>query len=386
MIVLLVIIYAAFISLGLPDSLLGSAWPSMYEGFGVPISYAGFISMIVAGGTIVSSLNSDRLIRRLGTGPVTLISVAMTAAALWGISFSDSFAMVCLCAVPLGLGAGSVDAALNNFVALHYKAAHMNWLHCFWGIGASTGPMVIAFFLTMQVTWKSGYRAVGVIQTALVLVLIISLPLWLKVKGNDSADDRKEKKSFGLFQLLKLKKAKPTLTAFFCYCSLEATVGLWGSSYLVMVRSVPGDVAARWISLYFLGITLGRLFSGFLSIWLNQRQMIRLGLVLIGVGVAGLLLPSNTVAMLGLFCIGLGCAPIFPSLLHETPRTFGEEHSQAIMGIQMASAYLGTTFMPPLFGAIASWTGYGLFPLYLSIFLLLMAVMVRMIYKGVMYS
>lgn len=382
MLALLVIVYAAFISLGLPDSLLGSAWPSMYEGFGVSISSAGFISMIIAGGTIVSSMFSDRLIRKLGTGHVTLISVAMTAAALLGISFSDSFPAVCLWAIPLGLGAGSVDAALNNFVALHYKAAHMNWLHCFWGIGASIGPVLISFFLTLPGTWKSGYRAISIIQFALVAVLIFSLPLWKKVQVKNDADDRREKQAhFGVFQLLKLAKAKPTLISFFCYCSLEATVGLWGSSYLVMVRHVSGDIAARWISLYFIGITLGRLFSGFLSIRFTQKQMIRLGQFLIGVGIVNLLTPFNMMAVAGLFCIGLGCAPIYPSLLHETPNTFGKEHSQAIMGIQMASAYLGTTLMPPLFGAIASWTGYRLFPLYLSIFLILMVVTVTRIYR-----
>lgn len=382
MVVLLIIIYLAFISLGLPDSLLGCAWPSMYEGFGVSISRAGLVSMIIAGGTIVSSLNSARLIRGFGTGLVTLVSVAMTAAALLGISFSGSFLSLCLWAVPLGIGAGSVDAALNNFVALHYKASHMNWLHSFWGVGASIGPIILSLMLVQTGSWESGYRAIGGIQFGLVAVLLLSLPLWKKAKNFPGARADEQQAHLGIFQLLRLAKAKPTLAAFFCYCALEATVMLWGGSYLVLARGIKEDVAAGWIALFFLGITIGRMLSGILAMKIIPRHMIRLGQFLIASGVILLLLPLSGFFILGgLFLVGLGCAPIYPSLLHETPSTFGKTHSQAIMGMQMACAYTGSTFMPPLFGLIGARIGYAVFPWHLGILLVLMILMVNRIYR-----
>lgn len=383
MTVLLVIIYLAFISLGLPDSLLGSAWPAMYEGFGVDIASAGALSMIVAGGTIVSSLLSDRLIRKLGTGYVTLVCVGMTAVALLGISMSTSFAAVCLWAIPLGLGAGSVDAGLNNFVALHYKASHMNWLHSFWGIGTIIGPLMISSILMNSGTWNTAYRAVSILQFVLAGVLLCSLPLWKKVSA-PKAGMPEHKQPIGALQAVRLPRAKPTLLAFFCYCTLEATVILWGSSYLVMAKGISEDVAAGWISLFFIGITLGRILSGFLSMKLSQKRLIRIGQLLIGVGVILLFLPLPAGAMVAiLFVIGLGCAPIFPSMLHETPNTFGQGNSQAMMGIQMAAAYVGSTFMPPLFGLLAGRAGYGLFPAWLAILLVVTVCMVNMVYaKG----
>ncbi len=384
MTVLLVIIYAAFISLGLPDSLLGSAWPTMYKGFGVPISNAGIASMIIAFGTIVSSLNSNRLITRFGTASVTIVSAAMTAAALLGISYSVSFPVLCLFAVPLGLGAGSIDAALNNFVALHYKAAHMSWLHSFWGVGASTGPLILAFFLRRTGLWSTGYRAVSIIQAVLVLILLISLPLWKRAQGAlPLGKEDKGKSSLTLPRLLKLPRAKVTLVSFFCYCAVESTVGLWGSTYLVLVRNIDAEIAAGWIALYFFGITLGRMLSGFLAMKLTPKYMIRLGQACIGLGIIILFLPfSGNILLAGLFLIGLGCAPIFPSMLHETPNTFGKDASQAMMGVQMASAYIGTTCMPPLFGLLGRFIGYMLFPYYLIIILMVMTAMVYMIYRN----
>lgn len=383
MTLLLIIIYLAFISLGLPDSLLGSAWPSMYQGFGVEISSAGIAAMVVAGGTIVSSLFSNRLIRKLKTGPVTLISVAMTAIALLGISFSSSFIVVCLWAVPLGLGAGSVDAALNNFVALHYKAAHMNWLHSFWGIGASTGPVILSYFLVQTGKWQPGYRTISILQFVLVALLVLSLPLWKKAQTPAEITPQQQSKPFGMAQLLNLPKAKPTLVAFFCYCALETTVVLWGSTYLVMAKNIKEDIAAGWISLFFFGITLGRFLSGFLALKIAPKHMIRFGQLLIAIGIVLLLLPlTGTIVVVGLFFVGLGCAPIYPSLLHETPNTFGKQHSQAIMGMQMACAYVGSTFMPPLFGILGSKTWYGLFPIYLGALLALMVAMVALVYRS----
>lgn len=380
---LLIIIYLSFISLGLPDSLLGSAWPAMYQGLGAPLSSAGVVSMIVAGGTIVSSLLSERLIRRFRTGLVTAVSVLMTAVALLGFSLSGSFWQLCLWAIPLGLGAGAVDAALNNFVALHYKASHMNWLHCFWGIGASAGPVVMSAYLAAG-SWQGGYRAISIIQFALVAVLILSLPLWKRVQGPAEIEGVETSAPLSIRQVLALPGAKPTLVSFFCYCAMETTVGLWGATFLNVVRGIPADTAAGWISLYFMGITLGRLVSGILAGRLTFIQMMRLGQGLIGAGVIVLLLPVSGWPMLvGLFLIGLGCAPLYPTLLHQTPESFGQQNSQAIMGIQMATAYVGTTLMPPLFGLLGSALGYGLLPVYVGALLALMVFMVQRAYRTV---
>lgn len=388
MVLLLVIIYIAFISLGLPDSILGSAWPAMYGGLGVPIASAGVISMILSGGTIISSLFSDTLIRKAGTGMVTFVSVAITAVALMGFSFAGSLTALCLWAIPLGLGAGSVDAALNNFVALHYKARHMNWLHCFWGIGASAGPLIMSWCLVFWNSWRAGYRAISALQFALVLVLLGSLPLWKKARR--SADSRSEKtgeKSLSLPQIARLPGAKQALLAFFCYCSIESMIGLWGSSYLVVVRGISADTAARWIALFYIGITLGRFFSGFLSMVLTNRQMITLGQLLIGVGVIILLLPFGGYSLLaGFFLAGTGCAPIYPSMLHETPNNFGAQHSQSIMGVQMACAYIGNTLIPPLFGVLAARAGYRLFPLCLMALLGVMTLMTILLHRKIAAS
>jgi len=382
--ILLIIIYLSFISLGLPDSLLGSAWPSMYGGLNVPLHYAGYISMIIAGGTVVSSIFSERIIRRLGTGIVTVLSVSMTAAALLGFSFSTIFVLLCLWAVPLGLGAGSVDAALNNYVALHYKAKHMSWLHCFWGIGASMGPIIMSFFLIHKNSWNSGYRAIGLIQCCLVAVLCITVSLWGKNKSQTNNEKNESSKRIKFKELFHTAGVKQILIAFFCYCSLESTTGLWGSSFLVIERNISPETAARWISLYYIGITFGRFISGFLTMKLNNRQMVRLGQGLIACGITALLLPVDRIFLLpGFFIIGLGCAPIFPSLLHETPVNFGSEKSQAIMGIQMASAYIGTTFMPPLFGRLTSYFGFSIFTLFIGCILILNIIMVELLNKRV---
>jgi fucose permease len=372
---LLIIIYLSFISLGLPDALLGSAWPSMYALVNVPLHYAGFISMTIAGGTVVSSIFSEKIIRRFDTGIVTAVSVLMTAAALMGFSFSHNFLYLCLCAVPLGLGAGSVDAALNNYVALHYKARHMSWLHCFWGAGASIGPIIMSVFLIHKNSWNLGYRTIGIIQFCLVLVLLVSLPLW---KRNNTTERKSQHKPIKYKKLFSIAGVKQILAAFFCYCTIETITGLWGASFIVIVKKMSPEIAAQWIALYYIGITLGRFISGFITIKLNNRQMIRLGQIIIGCGIVVLILPlGNNTVLPGFFMIGLGCAPIFPSLLHETPKNFGEEYSQAIMGIQMASAYVGTTLMPPLFGRIALYTSFNIFPLFIGVILILKIIIVE---------
>lgn len=375
--ILLAIIYLAFISLGLPDSLLGSAWPVMYQEFSVPVSYAGGISMIIAAGTIVSSLQSDRLTKKLGTGKVTAFSVLMTAVALFGFSVSHSFAALCLWAIPYGLGAGSVDASLNNYVALHYASRHMSWLHCMWGVGASLGPYVMGYALTGGQGWNMGYRYIAILQIVLTAILLFSLPLWKAQTADDTRQNGEEdKKPLSLRQIVRIAGAREILVTFFCYCALEQTAGLWASSYLVLQRGLLEETAAGFASLFYIGITAGRAAGGFLTMKLNDTQMIRLGQGLILCGVVCLLLPFGDVtALAGLVIAGLGCAPIYPSIIHSTPAHFGADKSQAMIGVQMASAYVGTCFMPPVFGFLANHISVSLYPVFLLAILLLMVVM-----------
>jgi len=371
MLALLIIIYISFISLGLPDSLLGSAWPVMYEELSVPVSHAGILSMIVSLGTVVSSFLSAKLIERFGTGRVTLVSVAMTAIALIGFGLSHSFIPLLFFAIPLGLGAGSVDAALNNFVALHYKAKHMNWLHSFWGVGATTGPVIMSFWLAKKNNWNMGYITIGIIQSFLVIALMFSLPLWnnsqIEKKGTQNKDNKKDDiKVLSLPKIFQIPKAKMALLAFFSYCSLELTTGLWAGSYAVNNYGVSSDVAAFWTSIYYLGITVGRFLSGFMSVKFSNTKLIKIGLSGIFIGITLIVLPLPVWKIpIGLSLIGLGCAPIYPSMLHQTPRIFGKELSQSMMGIQMAFAYIGSTFTPPLFGFVAEHIGISLFPFFL---------------------
>lgn len=380
---LLAIIYLAFISLGLPDALLGAAWPSMYPQFDVPVSYAGIISMIIALGTVVSSLQSDRLTKKLGTGKVTALSVLMTAMALFGFATSHSFGMLCLWAIPYGLGAGSVDASLNNYVALHYESRHMSWLHCMWGIGASAGPYIMGYALTEGWGWNSGYHIIAVLQIVLTAILLCSLPLWKQRPAEVLQDGKVQNvKAFSIREVLQLAGAREILVCFFCYCALEQTTGLWASSYLTLHKGVSADTAASFASMFYLGITVGRALSGFLTMKLNDVQMIRLGEVIIGIGVLVMLLPfGQSLSLTGLILIGLGCAPVYPCVIHSTPAHFGADKSQAIIGIQMACAYVGTCLMPPVFGLIANHITVALLPVYLLIILVLMVIMHELLCK-----
>lgn len=372
---LLAVIYLSFISLGIPDSLLGSAWPAMYGEFGVPVSYAGIISMIIAAGTIISSLQSDRLTRKLGTGKVTAISVAMTAVALFGFSFSHSFWLLCLWAIPYGLGAGSVDASLNNYVALHYASRHMSWLHCMWGVGASLGPYVMGYAMTGMRGWNAGYRYIAILQIVLTIILIFSLSLW-KNRSDEKNEGVTSPKALTLSEIIRISGAKEVMITFFCYCALEQTAGLWASSYLSLHNGISAEKAAGFSSIFFIGITIGRALSGFITMKLSDAQMIRLGQGIAAFGIITLLLPlGEYISLIGLIMIGLGCAPIYPCIIHSTPEHFGADKSQAIIGVQMASAYVGTLLMPPLFGLIAEHINISLYPVYLFIVLILMFVM-----------
>lgn len=378
---LLGVIYLSFISLGLPDSLLGSAWPSMYSEFGVPVSWAGAVSMLIAVSTVISSLQSDRLTRRLGTGRVTAISVAMTAIALYGFSVSRSFGMLCVWAVPYGLGAGSVDASLNNYVALHYASCHMSWLHCMWGVGASLGPYIMGYALTGGMGWHMGYRIISILQIVLTVLLTAALPLWRK-GGDTGSYEEKESggKELSICQITGIPGARAAMASFFFYCALEQTAGLWGSSYLALNGGFSPKEAARFAGLFFIGITAGRAVSGVLTIWLNDAKMIRLGLLAGALGILALLFPGGRLALAGLVLLGVGCAPVYPCLMHAAPEYFGADKSQAIIGVQMASAYVGICMMPPLFGVIAEHLGIGLFPVWLLILLAAMG----MVHEGLL--
>lgn len=380
--ILLLIIYMAFISLGLPDSLLGSAWPAMYPEFGVPVSYAGILSMIISFGTIVSSLQSDRLTRILGAGKVTAISVAMTAAALLGFSFTHSFPVLCLWAIPYGLGAGSVDAALNNYVALHFESRHMSWLHCMWGVGATIGPYIMGYALTGGAGWNMGYRYIALIQIGLTAILLCSIPLWKSKKAGEGNPEQNKGKPMSILDVMKIRGAKEVMFCFFCYCALESTTGLWASSYLSIQKGMPAEESAGYAGMFFLGITVGRAVSGFVTMIRSDVQMIRMGQILILLGIITMLLPgSNFFPLAGLIVIGLGCAPIYPCIIHSTPAHFGEDKSQAVIGIQMASAYIGSCLMPPVFGLIANHISVSFYPLFLLLVLLLMVFMHELLVK-----
>lgn len=379
---LLGIIYIAFISLGLPDALLGAAWPIMSEEFAVPLSWAGAISVIISCGTITSSLLSDRLTLHFGPGKVTAISVALTALALYGFSSATAYWHLILWAIPYGLGAGGVDAALNNYVAVHYASRHMSWLHCMWGIGASVGPYIMGMALARGMGWSVGYRIIFIFQAALSAVLFFSVPLWKKRKISSHEAKQKTAKPLRIRQVFAIPGAKEIVLAFFCYCALEQTTILWGSSYLVLKDGLDKELAASLASLFLIGLTLGRLVSGFLTYRINDKNMIRLGQALIVLGILIMVLPFGSYAsMAGFVIIGLGCAPIYPCIIHSTPAHFGEENSQAMVGIQMASAYTGSLLMPPVFGVIAGNVSAALLPVVLGIIALLMILMCEKLNK-----
>lgn len=379
---LLSLIYLAFISLGLPDSLLGAAWPTMQESYQVPISYMGIISMTISGGTICSSLLSERLTHRFGTKYVTVFSVFLTAVALFGFSLSGSFWLLCIWAVPYGLGAGAIDAALNNYVAIHYTSRHISWLHCFWGVGTIISPYIMSAAL-LHSTWENGYRTVSLIQFAIAIILLSTLSIWKVNQKNNEEEDKHA--LLGLKGALKIRGVPFILIGFLCYCAGESTSMLWASSYLTQARGISKEAAAAFAALFFIGITAGRFAAGFISEKIGDRKMIRLGTTIIILGILCISLPVKTdiAALAGLVVIGLGCAPVYPCIIHSTPSHFGSNNSQAIIGIQMASAYMGSTFIPPLFGLIANHISIKLFPVFLLLFFIMMILMIETTYKKV---
>lgn len=387
---LLCVIYLSFISLGLPDSLLGAAWPTIYPQFGVPVSYAGILSFVISLGTIISALMSDRITYKIGSGKVTAFSVGLTAAALLGFSLSGNFWLLVLFAIPYGLGAGGVDAALNNYVAIHYASHHMSWLHCMWGIGASISPSIMSFALTHNHDWHMGYRYISILQLILTTIIIFSLPLWKdrqivgsmpersQMEGDrEKGGEDKRLKPLKFRQIFSIRGASEIMVMFFCYCALETTAGMWASSYMALTKGIERSTAAQWASFFYIGITIGRAVSGFLTMRFNDPTMIRIGegLLILGALILMIPFPGTDSSLVGLITVGLGCAPIYPCVIHATPKYFGADKSQAIIGVQMACAYTGTLAVPPVFGLITKSCGAAVFPFFLLIFILIMTLM-----------
>ena len=377
---LLALIYLAFISLGLPDSLLGSGWPVIHAELQVPVSYMGIVTMIISGGTIASSLLADRLIHKFGTAAVTVTSVFLTAVALVGFSFANKFWMLLVLGIPYGLGAGAIDAALNNYVALHYSSRHMSWLHCFWGVGTIVSPFVMSYALT-NATWNDGYLIVGILQSAIGVILLVTVPVWKKT-GHEAMQSTGQK-AIGLFGALKIKGVPFLLLGFLCYCAAESTAMNWASTYFVEVKHISEAQAAQFASLFYIGMTVGRFLSGFIAGKLGDRRLILLGTCIAAVGIVVLFLPFDVpaLALAAFIVVGLGCAPIYPSIIHSTPFNFGAEHSGAIIGIQMASAYVGSTFLPPLFGLLGRHIGFAIMPIWLAVLMALMIVMIETTFR-----
>ena len=370
---LLMMIYLSFISLGLPDSMLGSAWPAMNVSLNAPLWGAGLVQMLISFCTIISSLNSAKLIRRFGTGKLTAISVATTALALLGFSLAKNYAFLLLMAVPLGLGAGAVDAGLNNYVALHCEAKHMSWLHCFWGVGTIIGPMILSAVLRAGRSWATGYRAVGLIQCAVSALLFATLGMW---KHGNIQQEEHGAKALSVWEVLSLPGAKAGMVTFLCYCAVESTLGLWGATYISQVRGVDEATAASFGAMFYIGITVGRAISGFMAMKLLPKQMVRVGQALLALGCIFMMIPAgSTLSGIGLVVCGLGCAPIYPNIIQDTPVNYGTENSQAAIGVQMAFAYVGSTFLPSIFGALAGVGGYGLLPYFAISICVLMTVL-----------
>lgn len=398
---LLLIIYLSFISLGLPDALLGSAWPIMHEELKVPLSYSGSVYMLISCCTILSSLKSESLNRRFGTGKITAFSVLLTALAIFGFSMSRSFYMLLLFAIPYGLGAGSVDAALNHYVALHYSSRHMNWLHCMWGIGASIGPYIMGFVLQRGFSWSKGYFLIGLLQAGLTFLLFLSLGLW-KEKEEDMNDlvkvemheGEEGKKAMSFREILRIPGAKECIASFFFYCAIEQTIGLWSGSFMVYSLRIDAKLAASFVALFYFGITFGRFLAGIFSAKWKDEELILGGIAILFLGIA-LLFPAGlsfgkqlfgmelrqVFVVLSLLFMGLGCAPIYPAIIHSTPYNFGAENTSALIGKQMASAYIGSLSLPPIFGVLAKNFGTGLFPFYAVVLGIAMLYMYKQLLK-----
>ena len=367
---LLAVIFLIFVSLGLPDSLLGSGWPTMQLDFGVPSSYAGYVSMAISFMTVLSALASPRMIRRFRTWQIVIASILLTVIGLIGFSCSTSYAMLFLFVVPYGLGAGAIDASVNHYVADNYSSSVMNFLHCFYSVGAVISPNIMAFALR-HAGWNEGYRWTAYIQIGILAVCILSLPLWRK---NEERTGEEEETGAGIREALRVPGVLPTLIAFFAYCSGEATCFLWTPSYFAGTRDgLSAGLIASFGSLIFGGLMIGRLISGFVSNRLGDRLLIRIGIAveLAGIVMVMLPIPDYRPAAVGFVVIGTGMGPVYPAIQHMAPANFGRKYSASVIGLQMASAYVGSTFMPMIFGALQQVIGIGIMPVYLLIFAVL---------------
>ena len=373
---LLAIIYIAFISLGLPDSVLGAAWPSMYRSLNVSEGSAGILTLLMYSGTMISSMASDKIIRKLGTGLVLVLSVSLTAIVMFGFSMAESFEALCLLALPYGLGGGCVDASLNNYVALHYKARHMNFLHCFWGIGTIISPLVMGSFLAHGGAWTQGYQAIAWFQTILVAILLCSLPLWKRESNTDSHSSTDT--SLSLKSLLSIPGVKASLAAFFCYCALETTLGLWTTTYLTTVKGTDIVLATQCGMLFYVGIAVGRFLSGIVSEQLGDIKLIAYSVITTILSLCALILPGiEGIVLYSLIVLaGIGCGPVFPSMVHHSPQITGPNGSQLLIGFQLAMASAGSISIPALFGLIVNHLSIALMPVFCLLFTLLLAVMI----------
>lgn len=381
---LLAIIYAAFISLGLPDALLGAGWPVMQPEFAVPVSWMGAVALLISLGTVVSSLMADRMTRILDTGLLTALSVGLTAVAIVGFATSTSYWHLCLWAVPYGLGAGSVDSCLNNYVAVHYSGKHMSWLHCMWGLGAASGPYIMSASIAFANNWRVGYWSVGLLQIVLTACLFFSLPIWKKNNNDSSGADVQQSAPLTLRQIFAMPGAKVLILTFFCYCAMEQTAGQWAASYFFGHIGLKEELCALFASMYYTGIMVGRFINGFLTVHFTDRTLIRAGSGLIIAGLLVMMLPFGWFfAVFGMLMIGLGSAPIYPCVIHTTPSFFGASNSQAVIGVEMASAYVGICVMPPIFGFVADWIGIWVLPMFLLVITMVMLICHERAYKAV---
>lgn len=358
MLLLLIVIYVVFISLGLPDSLFGVSWPVLHAEFGIPESFASVYSVIISVCTGGVSFVSGWLIRKFGTGKVTLVSILITALGLVGISFSPNIYLMLLFSVIMGYGAGAIDTGLNNFVSLHYKAQHMNWLHCFWGVGVTVSPMIMAQFLTGETgSWRGGYRVVAIMQVVIALLVLVTLPKWKKSEVAVAAESE-EKSDKKLIDILKTKGMITSILSLGLYCTMEFLLGTWGATFIVNTLGLSPDTAAMWVSLYYGGIMLGRVISGFVSMKYSDKNLIRGGIAVSFVGMIILLLPLGATSLVGLLLIGVGFGPVFPSTLHAIPERFGKTYSADITGYHMGGAYAIGFGLQLIYGFVASATTF----------------------------
>lgn len=382
MTILLIIILISFLGVGVPDSALGTAWPAIYTEFNLPISIAGYITVTISICTVISSLFSATLVKKFGTGVVTAVSTILTVMALFGFSISNHVVFLFLCAIPLGLGAGSIDSALNGFVSLHYRASQVSFLHCFYGLGVAVTPYLMSLALHDGNDWRKGYQMVTLIQGIIAIVTVVALPLWKKVEKKQIEEAEEETKAVSFIELVKVPAIRWAGFVFLFSCAVELTSGAWSTTYFVETKHILPERAARVSILFYAGLTLGRLLSGILVETFGAWKMIWSSSFIILIAIIGMSLPLPIgVCAVALFLIGLGVGPLFPNLTHLTPKNFGKEISLSVMGLQSAFSYIGIMVLPPLFGILADRCSTVIFPYYLFVLFLLYIISIVMLVR-----